>query len=206
MHFTLMLKGSGSITSEQNLFKICLWQFPGWAPQFPHWASFTNSGWSAPSCKAKFASSLTMTAERLPEAQRWSSLLANGDSCFSKPSAFSKAVAFSKAFLPFMAFLPDSCSSCQPLSLLAIAFPSLKSTTNKYTKGIQASSSWSQIAKACMFFMIAAAVPHLPYSPSEHSFFLQVSLYNMPPTPVLEVRLPWATHSWETTNGSLHED
>ena len=145
MHFTLMLKGSGSITSEQNLFKICLWQFPGWAPQFPHWASFTNSGWSAPSCKAKFASSLTMTAERLPEAQRWSSLLANGDSCFSKPSAFSKAVAFSKALLPFMAFLPDSCSSCQPLSLLAIAFPNL------YTKGVQASSSWSQIAKACIF-------------------------------------------------------
>ena len=55
-------KGSGMVMFLQNLCMICLCTLPFWDPQSPVLAKATNSTWSALSCKAKSASSLTSMA------------------------------------------------------------------------------------------------------------------------------------------------
>ena len=105
-----MLKGWGRRTSLQNLFKICRWQFPFWAPQFPVLAICTSSGWLAPSCNASSAKVCTKVADKMPVAHNWSSFEARPD---WPPGAFSKAALLTGT-------LPDSISSSHPLSLLAM--------------------------------------------------------------------------------------
>ena len=104
-------KGSGMVICLQNLCMICLCTLPFWDPQFPVFAKATNSTWSALSCRAKSASSLTSMALSMPCAHRESNLVASWDSLSGSAGAFPKAFLWS---------MPDSFSSSQPLSLLHV--------------------------------------------------------------------------------------
>ena len=88
-------------------------------------ASDCKSEWFAPSCKARSAISLIRVADKMPWAHKPSNLLARAD-C----GTFS----FSKQMALLAGLLPDWCSSCQPLSLLAICWWLLFSKTKPFPK------------------------------------------------------------------------
>ena len=94
----------------QKVCISCVCAFPGCKPKFPHFAIFPGSSCCAPSSMARSASSLHMTADILPWAQRPKSLFASRLCVLGCPRPL--------ATFGFAA----STSSCQPLSLLHMAF------------------------------------------------------------------------------------
>ena len=100
--------GSAINTFEQKWPMICLWAFPGCAPQFPVCAIATRSLCWAPSWVAQSANSLISVAPNVPLAQRNNNLFANCHTHFCLFQSFAWPCLPASSRLHFQLPSPES--------------------------------------------------------------------------------------------------